>query len=61
MTGVFYLEPPVVHKESHAASVHLYFKLPGGDTWKCTHWEKSVKLGQGILALASERKISPKV
>ena len=62
MTGVLSLEHPLAHKGSHiTTSVHLYFKLPGGDEWKCTHWEESVKLGQEILAHTSERKITPKV
>jgi hypothetical protein len=62
MTGVLYLEPPGVHKESHVAtSVYLYFKLPGGDKWKSAQWEESVKLGQEILTDAFELRISPKV
>jgi hypothetical protein len=45
MVGALFLEHLIAHNGSHvASSVHHYFKLPGGDKSKCTHWEKSVKL-----------------
>jgi hypothetical protein len=45
MVGALFLEHLIAHNGSHfARSVHHYFKLPGGDKSKCTHWEKSVKL-----------------
>ena len=37
MTSTLYLEHSLAYKGSLATSVHLYFKLPGGDKWKCTH------------------------
>ncbi len=59
MTGVLYLEHPLAHKGSHVApSVNHYFKLPGGNKWKCTQWGESVKLGQEILAHTSEHRFS---
>jgi hypothetical protein len=62
MTGALYLKHSLAYKGSYVAtSVHLYFKLPGGDKWKYTQWEKSVKLGQEILTDTFERMISPKV
>jgi hypothetical protein len=59
MTGALYLEHSLAYKGSLVAtSVHLYFKLPGGDKWKCTQWEESVKLCQEILADTFERSIA---
>jgi hypothetical protein len=62
MTGALYLKHSLAYKGSYVAtSVHHYFKLPGGDKWKYTQWEKSIKLGQEIIADIFERMISPKV
>ncbi len=45
MAAALFLEHLIANKGFNVAtSVHLYFKLPGGDKSKCTHWEKSEKL-----------------
>jgi len=58
MMDTVHLEHPLAHAVPQVTtSVHLYFKLPGGDKWKYAHCEESVKLSQEILGHTSEHKI----